>query len=175
MRRMNDAYYTPSGILNKCLGSLSAQFPTQVQVVEPFAGDGRLVHTLEHQGYHVIANDVNGLHPHLYDMSHEESWAQMRVSYPDAKVVVSNPPYGIAPQVVRCAMATGYDHILFLLRLSWLERCKNRADIFDQQKLRRVLITPRLSFTDDGRKDCVTTAWFWFDCTGVWSPALSWL
>lgn len=179
-RRKNDAYYTPEGSLGPALKL--AGFPKNVDVLEPSAGDGALVRELRALGYTVWANepyppgDFNISHDSYLDMSVPNYWYQLRVtSRSDA--VVGNPPYKLAPEFVRYALQAGYRHVFFLLRLSWLERCQNRSDLHDSGFLRAVIVTPRLSFTGDGRKDSVTTAWFWYDASGSWAgdPKILWL
>lgn len=55
-------------------------------------------------------------------------------------------------------------HAIFLLRLSFLEKASNRATllegIFKHFALETVLVTPRISFTGDGKVDSMTTAFF---------------
>ena len=63
-----------------------------------------------------------------------------------------------------------------LLRLSWLEPCNDRAQIFRADPPVRLIILPRISFRGPGgrgkgRTDSVTSAWM------VWgvAPGITWV
>lgn len=174
-RLKNDAYYTPVGSLGPALEL--AGFPKGLRALEPSAGDGRLVSELDSLGYGVLSNDIcrERIRDFRFDLSHEGNWRAIRSLTPGFEAVIGNPPYSLAPEFVRYPLLVGYRYVFYLLRLSWLERCLNRADLIDSGKLRAVVVTPRLSFTGDGWKDRTTTAWFWFDREHNGDPVVRWL
>lgn len=149
-------------------------------MLEPSAGSGVLVSELRGRFYRVWSNELyppkdSPLHNTYLDLCQGASvWSWLRTRS-DTDVVIGNPPYKFAPEFVRFALLGGYQHVFYLLRLSWLERCRNREDIVDSGKLRGVIVTPRLSFTGDGRKDMSTTAWFWYDSGFLGYPWVRWL
>ncbi len=50
--------------------------------------------------------------------------------------------------------------VAFLLRLSYLEPCWDRADWLVQHPVSKLIVLPRISFTGDHKTDSVTCGWF---------------
>ena len=72
-------------------------------------------------------------------------------------VCCTNPPFGIAEEFVRGAMAR-CDVVVMLLRLSWLAS-ETRADFLRENTPSVYVLPNRPSFTGDGKTDAADYAW----------------
>lgn len=89
--------------------------------------------------------------------------------------IISNPPYTIAYSAHANGKATALDFvdkalsfgvgIAMLLRLTWLEPCKERIDFFRNTPPTDVLILRRVNFLNSDVKNMCTSAWV------IWDPA----
>ena len=86
--------------------------------------------------------------------------------------VVTNPPFGVASEILSHAWDTANVGVAMLLRLTFAEPTNNRHDLLHQLSDHQVLympIGPRPSFRSDKKGgDSVTVAWF------VWRKDFSW-
>lgn len=89
--------------------------------------------------------------------------------------VITNPPFNLAYQILPLALRFS-PRVAFLLRLSYLEPTKNRADwlVANADQLRLIIpISPRPQFRlnklGEPDSDSVTVAWF------IWDADWSWL
>jgi hypothetical protein len=115
-----------------------------------------------------------------YDAATDELW--QKVARPDW--VIGNPPFNQLVPILRRSLAHSHLGVAFILRLTALEPActrSERGELLDEyaDNLRYVMpfSGPRPSFTDDGKTDSVTTAWFvwmhghsWRDFVGIQSP-----
>jgi hypothetical protein len=102
-------------------------------------------------GYQVKTYDID---PRIKDCEYLDA----TVSVPKCDWVVTNPPFNQAEKIVRNSLESAKS-VAMLLRLSFLEPCKNRRDLITGiSKL--ILINPRPSFTGDGKTDSTSVAWF---------------
>ena len=74
--------------------------------------------------------------------------------------VVTNPPFSLASSILPLAYEHARVGVAFLLRLSYLEPCRDRADWLVQHPLTKLIVLPRISFTGDRKTDSVTCGWF---------------
>ena len=164
-RRINDFYPTPAWgterLLARCL--------IDGVVLEPCAGDGRIANVLKNSSARkVYTNDIDAkygccgaidaLHPHLWDAGF---WSSLVGQLPDW--VISNPPFSIADRLVPLAFQHAQSGVAMLLRISWLEPTKARAEFLAAHPPTMLIVLPRISFTGDGKSDNVTCAWFVWD------------
>jgi hypothetical protein len=96
-------------------------------------------------------------------MSQPDSWdeAVERIGcQPDW--VITNPPFNVAHKILPLALEHCNKGVIALLRLTYLESCKNRASWLRryQDNLSILFLPRRVSFTGDGRTDSACTAWF---------------
>jgi hypothetical protein len=158
-RLKNDFYPTPERLTK----SLLTFFQPDGIVLEPCAGDGAIVNVLKNESMikNVITNDiVNGKAQHCFDATQRNLYDSIgKVDY-----VVTNPPFSQpdCQQIidrcwdkVECGMA-------FLLRLTYLEPCGNRASFLKNTNLSKLIIfNPRPRFREDTKgSDNCTVAWF---------------
>lgn len=79
-------------------------------------------------------------------------------------VVITNPPFSLAEQFVRRALASTRGQVAMLLRLGWLSSAK-RAPLLHEMPPDVYVLPDRPSFTGDGATDSADYCW----C--VWGPA----
>ena len=133
---------------------------------EPCVGDRALVNVIENRvkDTKFVTNDVDtsrvaGNH---FDMTHTHNWNRFKQKV-DIGLVVTNPPFSAAFDILQNAHRIARFGVLLLLRLSFLEPTKKRGEWLKRNPPNRVMIfgQPRPSFTAGGN-DSVTTAWmFW--------------
>lgn len=151
-RVANDAYYTPEPLARAICERLRAFVREDSYILEPSAGGGAFVHAALRvwPGASVRGEDVaNGWNP--------PGWNAVLFD-----AVIGNPPYLLAEQHVRDALRRVYHngHVAFLLRLSFLAG-QRRLALYEEHPLRYLIpITPRPSFTPDGKTDASEYAVF---------------
>lgn len=151
-----DRYYTPDG--NAAIALLMQHLPLgpHLHLLEPCAGLGALVYPLLDLGHTVDTADLDP--KSMADLICDAGSYQWPRERYDG--IITNPPFKIAPQLVRHWLDTPRYFTACLLRLTFMESCKDRADLLRQGSgLWRVLVTPRYKFKGQGT-DSVTTAWF---------------
>lgn len=127
-------------------------------VLEPCSGDGAITEMFRSGARHVTTNDIDvemDADYHL-DASDPASWVRWNGRF---DWIVSNPPFSKAHAIVPLAVDAAISGVAMLLRLSWLEPCKNRAGWLSDNPPRALFVLPRMSFTGDGKTDSVTCAW----------------
>lgn len=152
MRRSLDAYYTPEKMLEVLI---KRKTPRGI-IYEPCAGKGHISQFLKNKGYSVITNDIDKAYEadtHL-DARMVKAWHGRCVDW-----VVTNPPYSSAYEILQHAYRYANWGVAMFLRLSFLEPCRNREEFLKRYPPTMVLVLPRISFTDDGKKDMVTSMW----------------
>lgn len=96
------------------------------------------------------------------DMTKKESWGIIKPLGIDW--VVTNPPFSLAPAILPLAFEHCRKGVIFLLRLSYLEPCKDRSKWLKANSRKHsnlIVINPRINFMDDKNgTDSVTSAWF---------------
>ncbi len=122
-------------------------------ICEPCAGEGHIVRVLESKGLFVSPNDITW--PHGFDMTQPENWLLRDWT-------ITNPPFNKATPILQNAYEHSRIGVAFLLRLSYLEPCVDRARWLQLHPPTRVIIlNPRPKFrSDTNGSDSVTTAWF---------------
>lgn len=162
MRRHNDFYETN----DKLTQHLLERVDIRGVVAEPCVGDGAISRVLASSDLitGIITNDIDlkftaDYHGDAADPFHS-IWDPREVM---ADWFITNPPFLIASDILPMAYDAARLGVAFLLRLSYLEPCQNRAAWLSEHArwLTDVIIfgQPRPSFTGNGRTDNVTTAW----------------
>lgn len=157
-RRKNDAYYTPVSATEELLRHVHIYG----SVLEPCAGEGAIASVLRAAHDVVVVHETDlkcdaGFTPR--DATTDLFWDW----WGDWDFVVTNPPYTVAAAIVPRAYEAARYGIAFLLRLSYLEPCQNRAQWLAEHPPNHLIVLPRISFTGDGRTDSVCTAWMVWD------------
>ena len=140
-RQELDQYFTPRWATEAFLHYHAP--PKDALIGEPCAGDGHIVETLLDHGYSIAYDDID----ESLDYGKGGDFLRDASAFRECDWIVSNPPYytdaGTAAQMYRRAMHT-VDHVAMIMRLGWLEACKDRRDLLPQ--LSDVLILPRVEF-----------------------------
>jgi len=159
-RNKNDLYPTYNGaIIVKPIMSL---IDRDDLVLEPCVGRN-------HLGKHfsnVITVDkfrYSGYTADYYlDMTLESSWKMLKSLKFDW--VITNPPFSLAPIILPLAYKYAVNGVIFLLRLSYQEPCKDRAEWLKTHKRNHshfIVMNPRINFhIDKDGTDNVTSAWY---------------
>ena len=155
MRKKLDQYYTPKTAVNNLLDNL--EFPINGTVLEPCNGEGAISNALKQREIKVVTNDIDPFNKSDYhfDLSQSSQWFLL----PDTEWVITNPPFNVAPKIIPLAHHHATIGVIALLRLSYIEPCKNRVDFLQKYPPNQMIVTPRISFTGKGT-DSTTTAWF---------------
>lgn len=170
-----DRYYTPPELLHPLIHrfhcGLHGWWTREDRtVLEPCAGrELSLARELSAWGVpRVLTADLDpGAPVDLHVDALEHDWSQHAWD-----IAVTNPPFAVAPQLIRRLLHTrprghrSTDNVTVaaLLRLTFLEPCRNRIDLVSREHmerawLSRVIVLPRVSFRGEG-SDSVTCAWF---------------
>ncbi|MGE3276751.1 MAG: hypothetical protein AB7O67_16690 [Vicinamibacterales bacterium] len=159
-RRTLDFYPTPALATARLLDLVPEI--VGADVLEPCAGEHAMTAVLLASGCDVATNDLN---PSCVTDWHEDAaWprAWERFGRP-RQWVVTNPPFVAAAPILVNARRWATVGVAMLLRLSFLEPTEDRGPILAGQEPADLIVMPRISFTGDGGKDNVTTAWMvWY-------------
>lgn len=167
VRVENDFYPTAQAVTEELLKVVDIQG----QVFECCAGDGAIAEMFT--GY--IANEPfppSEFHPdYELDATDPTAWEQFDADG-GFDWVVDNPPFSKASQILPLAFKHARIGVAFLLRLSYLEPCADRAHWLKQNAdhLSNVIVlNPRPQFRSDTTGgDTVTVAWYVFRKDWSW-------
>lgn len=164
MRRANDYYPTPRWATAYLLNNLP--FRIAEPWVEPCVGTGDIADVVRQRCaaagvtgdlFKDRPADVHG------DAGTPKTWDVYKqiLGTPPAWCV-TNPSFNQASRILPLALERCTMGVIALLRLSYLEPCRDRGHWLEQHQDRMsILLLPRgLSFTGDGQTDNVATAWF---------------
>lgn len=154
VRRKHDQYFSPSWATEILL----ERFPgINGRILEPCSGNGHMAGILK-----AIPNSVvvtNDIDPKMKAMFNYDAKQDALYHRADAEWIISNCPYSQALEIV----AKSYEHCkkgcAFLLRLSFLEPTSDRGPWLKAHLPKFICVLPRISFTEDGRCDSVTSVW----------------
>lgn len=142
---------------------------------EPACGDGAISEELESAGYTVRSTD-------LIDRGYGTPGVDFLLDYQTtAANIVTNPPFKLAEEFARHALARSTGKVCMLARLAWLEGI-SRGKFFQSSPLARVWVfSARLHMqrarqaekTDAG--GMIAFAWFVWDHSHNGAPMLGWL
>ena len=179
-RRQFDAYPTHSSLARELAGLLASAgyFRTFKLMFEPCAGAGQLARPLRNVFTEVFTNDLDKRYgtDFTFDATDYRAWR----SVPKTEWVITNPPFSEALPIVENALIHARVGVAMLLRLTFLEptSAKNKRVPYprstflegaaDQLRFLVPIGSPRPSFTGNGKRDSVTTAWY------VWDKGWSW-
>lgn len=168
-RQKFDLYETPESMVNDLLDYYGDWFGClyneSVTIFEPCVGKGAIFNPLKkfYEGGstpHFITNDIQqGLGDFWLDAADDQAWIG---AWQDFRIdlVITNPPYNQAFEILRNAHRHARVGVIMLLRLSFLEPTKKRGRWLQANppSFIRVYGSPRPKFTEPST-DTVTTAW----------------
>ena len=164
-RRPNDFYPTEASATGALLERVALEGAT---VIEPCHGAGDItLQLIRRADCRVITNDLDPgfIANYRLDARLPSAWRKFidENDYPIGPTwAVTNPPFIYAADIARRALEH-VPNVALLLRLTFLEPCEDRVMLLAERPPRRLIVLPRISFTNDGSTDSVTCAWF------VWS------
>lgn len=144
-------------------------FSGATSFVECCVGDGAISDVIHGRfpGSRVVTNDIDPKHPatHHMDAATPVCWSILNRAHGRSDIVISNPPFNKAPDIVPMAYQYAELAVVMLLRLSFAEPCKNRSEFLLQYPPTQLIVAGqrRPNFRPDGKGDNVTTAWFIWD------------
>ena len=127
-------------------------------VLEPCSGDGAIVRVLEERGCRVFTNDIDIRHPSMthYDAAQPWYW---REHAPKADWIVSNLPFNVGIDILRCAYEHAEIGLALLFRKTFLEPTDDRGPWLSTHPPTRCIGQPRYSFRGTG-SDSVSCDWY---------------
>lgn len=169
VRNEVDFYVTPDETIEKILYELAWCHGTEI--LEPCAGNGAIVRALKHKPtkYIVTAVEIrNSETENLFKAGADHVYCgidflKMSKLNPKPEVIITNPPYSIAQEIIEHCFEIAPDaEIIMLLRLGFLGS-KKRKSFWGKHPVTQLYpLGQRPSFTGKGT-DSADYAWF------VWS------
>jgi hypothetical protein len=142
---------------------------------EPACGNGAISRVLEDAGHDVISTDLvaRGYGPGRIDFLMEFA--------PRAPNIITNPPFKLAAEFARRAVALTTGKVALLCRLGWLEG-RERGAMFAAMPLSRVWVFSgrlpmmhRHGYEGPQSTSAIAFAWFVWDKAHAGPPTLGWL
>lgn len=144
-------------------------------ILEPACGDGRMAEVLKAEGYHVRCSDI-------VDRGYKPMMTRDFFKWKLIDNIVTNPPYDLAEEFVRHALAICPGKVAMLLRLNFLESA-GRYKLFRQHPPKvvyavsqRTSMMPAIMRKNGKMKaaNAVSYAWFVWE-RGQTDTRLRWL
>lgn len=154
-RRHLDFYETNDAAVEALYNHyLRYYFGREIRIYEPCVGAGAITNALAKRGFGgFVTNDIGPAH--AADFHEDAATFVPKVPF---DLVISNPPFNRAFEILKNLRACGYP-VAFLLRLTFLEPTKARGAWLRDNPPDGMIVLPRYSFTGDGKVDSVTCAW----------------
>lgn len=166
-RIANDAYLTPPGLALAICRRLEPLMPRQTWVWDPCCGEGAFVDAAAEAWHGEYLRSGGGCDPEGLQFSGNDIAKGFDFLTRDPastpSLIVTNPPYLIAEGFFHRSIGIVREggHVAFLLRLSFLGGQRRAETIWSKRNLRWLApITPRPSFTPDGKTDAAEYALF---------------
>lgn len=169
-RERDDFYPTPRWATQALLDVEGFVQP----IWECACGEGHMAEVLREAGYHVVPTDLV-----------DRGYGQARVDFLmestlRAPVIVTNPPYKLAGQFARHALALGADKVCLLVQLSFLEGADRARTLFATHPPARVWIFAKRPHFEKNRaveegSGLQAYAWVVWNRFSGGPPRLGWL
>jgi len=160
-RHISDYYVTPQQCIKDFLTTWRAdeEIDTTTGYFDPCAG-GDTAHAMSYPT--VLANDF-GIYTDTMDIR-EDSLADEKVDYLTTdvqhrkyKVIITNPPFFLAKEIIEKALADVADngYVVMLLRLNFFGSQARKQFLQENMPERVYVHSKRIGFTDDGKTDSI--------------------
>lgn len=168
-RIANDYYPTPDPIVLALLNRTKIEG----KVFEPCAGHGAIAAHFPNCATNDPTPSADYAPSFTLDATDSKNWELIAGKIGGIDWVVTNPPYGqLASPIASNALVYAREGVAMLLRLNWLEPCKDRRELllkYSDNLTQAIAISPRPRFrADTSGSDSITVAWF------VWRKSWSW-
>lgn len=139
-RIAKDFYPTPDKLIRAYL----AQNPNLLQgtILEPCAGGGAIAQPLIDLGYKIHQTDIKD--GEQFDATQSDYWMHRSPDW-----VVTNPPFSVATPIIEHAIEHANKGVIMLLRASYLEPCKDRRHLLNDEIAQITYCNPRPKFRAD--------------------------
>lgn len=164
-RRESDYYPTPSWCTQRFFECIQRFWDSTTvrRWVEPCAGDGAIVRASGLAWSRWITGDTEPRHDLILERDFADTIRAGSSGYRSGQfAIVTNPPFGIADDIVRESLRRTH-RAAFLLRLNWLAGAKRSKWLRENPPDCVMALPERPSFTGDGRTDATDYAWFVWD------------
>lgn len=165
-----DFYETPSWATKK----LIEKEKFNGDILEPCSGYGAISKEFEIAGYKVISSDIRD---NVYGIGNKSIFDYESKSFDN---IITNPPYGIAMQVIEKSLEISKYKVAMLLKLTFLESEK-RKEFFENKKLEKVYVfRKRVTMFPHGNEKpknsgTITYAWFIWNNDFNGLPTIDWI
>jgi len=166
-RNKNDFYPTPP----EATIALLEKQKFEGNIWECACGDGAISKVLIDKGYDVYSSDLNN---YGYGDTTIDFLSNHNIKYDN---IITNPPFKLSLEFTLKALSCVNNKAVFLHKLIYLEGIKRYQNIFNLNKLEKVLIfSKRLGFKKDDKKGgLMCFAWFVFDINYNGKPTIDWI
>jgi len=166
-RNKNDFYPTPP----EATIALLEKQKFEGNIWECACGDGAISKVLIDKGYDVYSSDLNN---YGYGDTIIDFLSNHNIKYDN---IITNPPFKLSLEFTLKALSCVNNKAVFLHKLTYLEGIKRYQNIFNLNKLEKVLIfSKRLGFKKDDKKGgLMCFAWFVFDVNYSGKPTIDWI
>mgnify|MGYP003109821110 CR=1 FL=1 len=162
----NDFYATPLDAIE----DLIKYEKFDGKILECSCGDGAISDPLIKAGYDVYSSD-------LIDRGYGETGVDFLKSTKQVDNIITNPPFNLATEFTLHGLNLINKKMALLCKLSFLEGKKRASVLFNQNKLKKVLIfSRRLGFKKNDKKGgLMAFAWFIYDVNYNGKPTIDWI
>lgn len=134
------------------------------KLFEPCVGTGNIVKGFAGAGCWTTADIDPSVKPDfVMDSALHANWAQLDIKGIKHDWTITNPPFNCAFDILKNALEFSNEGVILLLRLSFLEPTFERGKWLSEHPPSKIIVLPRISFTNDGKCDSVTTCWMVWD------------
>ena len=164
-RVKNDFYETPKDAIQ----DLIKYEKFEGNIWECSCGNGAISKPLKEVGYTVYSSD-------LIDRGYGEV-KDFLTTYKKVDNIITNPPFNLATEFTLHGLNSVNKKMALLCKLSFLEGKKRSSVLFNQNKLKKVLIfSRRLGFKKNDKKGgLMAFAWFIYDVNYNGLPTIDWI
>ena len=164
-REKDDFYPTPP----EATQSLLDRQKFEGNIWECACGDGAISKLLISEGYDVYSSDLIN---RGFGVQHDFLKTNKKFDN-----IVTNPPFNLATEFTIHGLKSVNNKMALLCKLSFLEGKKRALTIFNQDKLKKVLVfSRRLGFQRNDKKGgLMAFAWFIFDVNYNAKPTIDWI
>tara|TARA_R100001015_G_scaffold2823_1_gene910 strand:+ start:73 stop:615 length:543 start_codon:yes stop_codon:yes gene_type:complete len=161
----NDFYETP----NDAIQDLIKYEKFNGDIWECSCGNGAISKPLKEAGYTVYSSD-------LIDRGYGEV-KDFLLTHKKVDNIITNPPFNLATEFTLHGLKNVNNKLALLCKLSFLEGKKRSQVLFNQKKLKKVLIfSRRLGFKkNDSKGGLMAFAWFIYDVNYNGLPTIDWI
>lgn len=144
----------------------AVHIPEWSVVLEPCAGTKNIVTYMK--DYDVQAKFyTNDIDPEMPTQLHKDAtkrsfWEQFIGAVEQPDWVITNPPFSQAPDIAEFSIHYAVEGVALLLPINFMEGVQDRTFLVNHPP-NGLVVLPRYSFSQDGRMDTKTCAWFIWD------------